>query len=577
MHRRRGEVDSVGRERRPILTWASRAGRSEERRAELSTPVGRAGILGTEHLKQVDEFLAVVVVELHGGQQRGKRFFDIVHRLAAGSSERTKVAGGRALGDLVKQRKTLVDLPLFNELSGKGGEHIRVVGLEGVGLVERGNIADFEQPLYLVLLLGGRQLLDELAYLCLTLGTHEPVDNLAVDHGVHGRDRLDPEGLSDRRVGVNVDLGKLNGTVGLADHLVEDRTECLARTAPLSPEINDHRDLVGPLDDIGFERCISYISHRDAQRSGGFSNSRAAVYGVIEEEPVARPARPEDLYTLHGSPSLQDPVLLIHLTGWIDAGLCAREATETILGQIAPVIVAEFETEWLLDHRARRPTMHIVEGVNVGLDWPEITLVSGRDATGNDVLVLHGAEPDHNWRSFCDAVVSLSQRFGVRRVIGLGSYPASSPHTRPSRLSVTAATPDLASLGFTPATLDVPAGMQAALEMAHHAAGIESVGLWAQVPHYISGAHYPAASLALVDGLVGAAGVVLDSSQLAADALATRNRLDDLVDDDSSHRDMLAALEKQYDDLVEAEAEIATSNDLTDELEAFLRSQNDDD
>ena len=99
---------------------------------------------------------------------------------------------------------------------------------------------------------------------------------------------------------------------------------------------------------------------------------------MIEEAPVARPARPEDLYTLYGSPTLQDPVLLIHLTGWIDAGLCAHEATETILGQIGPVTVAEFETEWLLDHRARRPTMHIVEGVNVGLDWPEITLVSGR-------------------------------------------------------------------------------------------------------------------------------------------------------------------------------------------------------
>ena len=93
--------------------------------------------------------------------------------------------------------------------------------------------------------------------------------------------------------------------------------------------------------------------------------------------------------------------------------------------------------------------------------------------------------------------------------------------------------------------------------------------------HYISGAHYPAA-LALVDGLVGAAGVVLDSSQLAADALATRNRLDDLVDDDSSHRDMLAALEKQYDDWSRPKP-IATSNDLTDELEAFLRSQNDPD
>lgn len=468
-------------------------------------------------------------------------------------------------------------MALLDELAGKSSQHIRVIGLEGVGLVERRHITDFEEPLDLVLLFGGHQLLDELANLRLALGPHEPIDDLTVDHGVHGRNRLDPEGLRDRRVGVDVDLGQLNATVGLADHLVEDRTERLARPTPLSPEVDDHRDLVGPLDDIGLERCISYISHRDAQRSGGFSNSRVAVYGVIKEAPVARPARPEDLYTLHGSPTLQDPVLLIHLTGWIDAGLCAHEATETILGQIAPVTVAEFETEWLLDHRARRPTMHIVEGVNVGLDWPEITLVAGQDATGNDVLVLHGAEPDHNWRTFCDAIVDLANRFDVRRALGLGAYPASSPHTRPSRLSATAATPELASLGFTPATLDVPAGIQAALERALHAAGIEAVGLWAQVPHYISGAHYPAASLALVDGLVGAAGLVFDSSQLAADALSTRNRLDDLVSDEDSHREMLAALEKQYDVLIDAEAELVSGNDLDGELEAFLRSQDDTD
>lgn len=292
---------------------------------------------------------------------------------------------------------------------------------------------------------------------------------------------------------------------------------------------------------------------------------------------MARPAQPDDLYTLHGLPSLESPALLLHLGGWIDAGGCAAEALDTILGQIAPITVAEFDTEWLLDHRARRPTMHVVEGVNVGLDWPEITLVAGQDATGNDVLVLHGAEPDHNWRTFCDAVVDLANRFGVRRALGLGAYPASSPHTRPSRLSATAATPELASLGFTPATLDVPAGIQAALERALHAAGIEAVGLWAQVPHYISGAHYPAASLALVDGLVGAAGLVFDSSQLAADALSTRNRLDDLVSDEDSHREMLAALEKQYDDLIDAEAELVSGNDLDGELEAFLRSQDDTD
>ena len=38
---------------------------------------------------------------------------------------------------------------------------------------------------------------------------------------------------------------------------------------------------------------------------------------------------------------------------------------------------------------------------------------------------------------------------------------------------------------------------------------------------------------------------------------------------------MLVALESQYDDLVDAEAELASGDDLEGELEAFLRSQDD--
>lgn len=290
---------------------------------------------------------------------------------------------------------------------------------------------------------------------------------------------------------------------------------------------------------------------------------------------MSRPVTPDELYTQLATPSLDDPVLLVHLTGWIDASGCAADARDAILDQISTTPVATFETEWLLDHRARRPLMHIVEGVTAALDWPDIELVAGTDSTGNDFLFLHGAEPDHNWRTFCDAVVQLSQRLGVRRVIGLGAYPASSPHTRPSRLSATASTPELASLGFTPATLDVPAGMQAAVEYAHHEAGVPAVGLWAQVPHYISGASYPPATQALVEGLVGAAGLVFDTSDLAAEALATRNRLDGLVSDEDAHRDMLHALERQYDDAVDVEATIS-GDDVADEIAEFLRNQTGD-
>jgi proteasome assembly chaperone (PAC2) family protein len=292
---------------------------------------------------------------------------------------------------------------------------------------------------------------------------------------------------------------------------------------------------------------------------------------------VSEPTNAAELFTLLSDPYLERPVLVVCLQGWIDASGSAQEACDAILEQIDRRTVASFDTERLTDHRARRPTLQIVESVSVGMQWPEITLSAGQDATGNDVLVLHGVEPDHNWRSFVAAVTELAQRFGVRRVVGLGAYPAPSPHTRPSRLSATAATPELASLGFSPATLDVPAGVQAALELAAHRAEIEAVGLWVQVPHYVTGSRYPAAAQALLDGMVGAAGLVFDSSQLAADALAARNRLNALIDENPSHREMLRTLENQYDALVDAEADLASGHDLTSQLEDFLRSQNDAD
>lgn len=295
------------------------------------------------------------------------------------------------------------------------------------------------------------------------------------------------------------------------------------------------------------------------------------------------PVKPEDLYTLHAMPALASPVLVVHLYGWIDAADAASEAMEVIVKQMdaaddtddAAVTVAEFDTEWLLDHRAHRPTVRIVEGVNTGLEWPKISLRAGKDSTDNDVVVLTGPEPDMHWRTFSTAVVDLAQQLGVRRVLGLGAYPAAAPHSRPSRLSASAATPELASLGTPPATLDVAAGVQAVLELEMHEAGIEAVGLWAQVPHYISGARYPAASVALVDGLVGTAGLVFDSSELAADALATRTHLDRIVAEDAEHSDMVADLVQEYDDMVDAEAAYVASGDLDDALEALLRDESD--
>lgn len=285
---------------------------------------------------------------------------------------------------------------------------------------------------------------------------------------------------------------------------------------------------------------------------------------------------PSELYTVLRTPDLIDPVLIVHFDGWIDAGVSAGAAVRHLITATGADPLVEFDTEWLLDHRARRPTMHIIDGVNAGIDWPTIELSAGRDTNDRDVLVLHGAEPDHNWRAFTAAIVDLADRFGARRAVALGAYPAAVPHTRPSRLTITSPTVDLARSNETEASLDVPAGMAAVLEQAFDAAGLEALTLWAQVPHYIPPGPYPAATQALIEGLEESAGVSVPSGELGERALTTRNRLDELVSDEESHKAMLSELERQHDRYGHDGETLPTSDELAAEVEQFLRSQDDE-
>jgi len=288
------------------------------------------------------------------------------------------------------------------------------------------------------------------------------------------------------------------------------------------------------------------------------------------------------LYDLHDQPSLDAPVLVVVLEGWIDAGYAAGSAVQTLLKGLDTYPVATFDADVLLDHRARRPIMHLADGVNTGLSWPSIELRAGTDEVGNDVMLLLGAEPDHTWRAFTESVLELAQDFGTRLVVGLGAYPATVPHTRPVTMSVTASSAELAAVsGLLRGSLDVPAGVQAAIEYRCAELDLPAVGLWAQVPHYVSGemAPYPAAALALLDQLERTAGLDLPKGDLADDAERTRNRIDVAMAANTDHLGMLQALEARHDEMAANHAEAAepmipSADELGEEVERFLRDQN---
>jgi proteasome assembly chaperone (PAC2) family protein len=278
-------------------------------------------------------------------------------------------------------------------------------------------------------------------------------------------------------------------------------------------------------------------------------------------------------------PELNEPVLVYALEGWIDAGLGAGTAMGTLLTTIPTETLATFDTEYFIDQRARRPVARIIDGVTSELTWPEIQLRFGRDGDGADMIFLVGPEPDFHWSDFVEAVTDAASRFDVRLVVGLGAFPAPTPHTRPVRVIGTApeASANLLPLvGTVSGELEVPAGISSALELGFADVDVDVLTLWARVPHYVASMPYPQAAASLIEGLARIAGLTLDASSLRASAEEARVRVDDLVTNNPEHTSMVAQLEEVADENEGTSLgdEVPSGDELAAELEKFLRGEN---
>lgn len=281
------------------------------------------------------------------------------------------------------------------------------------------------------------------------------------------------------------------------------------------------------------------------------------------------------MYELIEQPDLESPVVVLALDGWVDAGLGAQTARGALLQSLETVTVATFDSDDLLDHRARRPVMHLADGLLTGLTWPSIELRAATDIDGNDLLLAVGAEPDHRWRAFSGAVVDLAMQFGARLVVGLGAYPAPVPHTRSTRLACSSSDERLARFCSVRPTVDVPSGVHGAIERRAAEAGLPAIGLWAQVPHYASAMPSPAAAAALLDGLAQIASLSIDTDELHTQAAVTRDRLDELVRANPEHLAMVTQLEEVWDteESGGGPGGLPSGDELASEIERFLREQ----
>ena len=286
------------------------------------------------------------------------------------------------------------------------------------------------------------------------------------------------------------------------------------------------------------------------------------------------------------SPDGRGPVLIHALEGFSDAGRAIRLSAQHLKDTLDTELVASFAIDELLDYRSRRPLMTFKTDHFTSYEEPELNLYALHDRGGTPFLLLAGMEPDLRWERFITAVRLLSERLGVRRVIGLGSIPMAVPHTRPMTLTAHSNDKELiAEHQPWVGEVQVPGSASNLLEfrMAQH--GHEVVGYTVHVPHYLAQTDYPAAAETLLSEVARSASLQIPTDALARSAAEVFDKINEQVAASAEVAQVVDALERQYDAFVAAQEnrsllardeDLPSGEEIGAEFERFLAQQADE-
>jgi hypothetical protein len=300
---------------------------------------------------------------------------------------------------------------------------------------------------------------------------------------------------------------------------------------------------------------------------------------------------PDDLFTVHQDARFDEPPILLYaFSGFVDAGGGVRLAADHILQRCPHSLIATFDADELLDYRARRPRMTYVVDHFASVDVPEIVLHDVTDEAGQRFLLLTGPEPDYQWLRFLAAVDRIVERFGVRMAVGMTAIPWPIPHTRPLGVTVHGSEPSLlAGHVSVLGEIEVPGHVAAMLELHLGQEGTPSMGITAQVPHYLVQFEFPRAAATLLEAVTRATGLEFAVADLEAAVERADAEVAQQLDGNDEFANVVAALEQQYDQMATlpdgptagpsdmASERMPTGEEIAAQVEQFLSSLDDPD
>ncbi|MBN0039717.1 PAC2 family protein [Cellulosimicrobium cellulans] len=274
--------------------------------------------------------------------------------------------------------------------------------------------------------------------------------------------------------------------------------------------------------------------------------------------------------TENATEGTRQTVMIAAFEGWNDAGSAATAALQHLHEVWGAQDVDELDPEEYHDFQVNRPVVTTDDDGRREITWPTTTIASAvLSPTGRRVVLVHGIEPSMRWRRYCRELLDIAEEHDVRTVVTLGALLADVPHTRPIPMTATSESVGLqAVLDVEPSTYEGPTGIVGVLQHAAAERGLQSVSLWAAVPHYVAHPPSPKATLAILARIEELLSEPIPLGDLPEDAEAWQHGVDELAAEDAEIAEYVQQLEEAKDT---AELPEASGEAIAREFERYLR------
>jgi proteasome assembly chaperone (PAC2) family protein len=274
---------------------------------------------------------------------------------------------------------------------------------------------------------------------------------------------------------------------------------------------------------------------------------------------------PCDLLHILDRPSLEDATLVLAFTGWMDGGDVSTGTVKRLVDLLDAKPMAEIDSEPFYIHNFPgsmeiaalfRPHIKIEDGIVQSVDMPSNDFYYNEDA---NLVLFVGKEPNMRWETFGECIFRLARETGISRILFVGSFGGSVPHTREPRLYVSCSEPhlleEMEQYGVRRTGYEGPGSFVSYLMTQVPNTGLQMTSIVAEIPGYLQGAN-PLCIEAVTRRLAKILKLPLDLDTLRSASTQWELNVSSAVEDDEELASKIREMEEEYDDdLLELEAE----------------------